>query len=118
MTFKFKYTSQGLERACNEFSEISLRINNEHCKGWDIKRFDRFNMGITKYSDNKYRLEMMNDKGIVQDQLMVSIDWKTDNITIEKAYYQGKNLKADRYLKQFEQTAMRIFALVKCGKID
>ena len=49
---------------------------------------------------------------------MVSIDWKTDNITIEKAYYQGKNLKADRYLKQFEQTAMRIFALVKCGKID
>lgn len=118
MTFTINYNQKQLERACDEFTEISLRVDNEYCKGWDMKRFDRFNIGITKYSDTKYRMELMNDKGIVQDQLMVNIDWKKDDITIEEAYYRRKHLKADRYLKQFEQTAMRIFALVKCGKID
>lgn len=116
MTFTFNYNQKQLERACEEFTEISLRVDNEYCKGWDMKRFDRFNIGITKYGDNDYRMELCDDNGMVRDTLRVN--WKNNDITIQEAYYQGKNLKADRYLKQFEQTAMRIFALVKCGKID
>jgi hypothetical protein len=41
-----------------------------------------------------------------------------NEITIFEALENHRTLKADRYLKTYAQCAMRVFALVKCGKID
>ena len=113
MTFTFTYNQKQLERACEEFSEIQKIADNDICKGWDMKT------GLQKFNITKY-----NDYYRVSDCTYENIDrhfkcrFDGDEITIFEALENHRTLKADRYLKTYAQCAMRVFALVKCGKID
>lgn len=50
MTFAFNYNQKQLERACEEFTEVQKIVDNEICKGWDMKHYYN-ELNITKYSD-------------------------------------------------------------------
>lgn len=113
MTFTFNYNQKQLERACDEFSEIQKVADNEVCKGWDMKTgLQTFN--ITKYNDY-YRVGDCYHGKILR---YFKCRFDGDEITIFEALENGRTLKADKYLKGYAQCAMRVFSLVKCGKID
>jgi hypothetical protein len=113
MTFKFNYTRQGLERACEEFTEIQKVADNEVCKGWDMKTGSQ-TFNITKYNDY-YRVGDCYHEKILR---YFKCRFDGDEITIFEALENGRTLKAEKYLKKYAQCAMRVFALVKCGKLN
>ena len=113
LTFKFNYTEKQLERACNEYSEIQLVADNEVCKGWDMK-CGHSNLNVTKYGDF-YRVGDCYGKKILRS---FKCGFDGNVITIYSANDNGREYKAERFLKQYAQAAMRVFALVRCGKID
>jgi hypothetical protein len=113
LVFNFNHTEKQLELACNEFSEIQLVADNEVCKGWDM-RLGHSELNITKYGDF-YRVgDCYNGK--ILRSFKCSFDGNM--ITIYSANDNGRELKAEKYLKKYAQCAMRVFALVKCGKIN
>ena len=113
MTFTFNYNQKQLERACEEFTEIQKIADNEVCKGWDM-RLGHSELNITKYVDF-YRVgDYYNGKNLRQFKCR----FNGNEITIFEATENGRDFKAERYLKKYAQCAMRVFALVKCGKID
>ena len=113
MTFTFNYNQKQLERACEEFSEIQKVADNEVCKGWDMKTgLQTFN--ITKYNDY-YRVGDCYHGKILR---YFKCRFDGDEITISEALENGRTLKAEKYLKKYAQCAMRVFALVKCGKLN
>lgn len=116
LNFECKYRENHLKLACNEFDNIKLVADNEVCKGWNMDRFGYNKINITKYSSGNYRYSVEDNKGYMSDYFICRFDG--NSITITEAYVNGRMLKADRFLKTYSQTAMRIFALVKCGKID
>ena len=110
--FTFNYNQSALERACSEFSEIQKVADNETCKGWDMKlRLDELN--VTDYGDC-YRVANCYHGKVIRHFLC---RFEGDEITIIEARENGRTLKADRYLKTYAQCAMRVFALVRCGKL-
>ena len=113
MTFVFNYNQKQLERVCDEFTEIQKIADNEVCKGWDMKHFYN-ELNITKYKDY-YRVGDCCQGKILRQ---FKCRFYGNEITIFEATENGRDFKADRYLKKYAQCAMRVFALVKCGKIN
>lgn len=113
MTFTFNYNQKQLEKACEEFTEIQKVADNEVCKGWDVKTgLQTFN--ITKYNDY-YRVGDCYHGKILR---YFKCRFDGDEITIFEALENGRTLKAEKYLKKYSQCAMRVFALVQCGKLS
>lgn len=116
LNFECKYRENHLKLACNEFDNIKLVADNDVCKGWDMDRFGYNKINITKYSSGDYRYSIQDNDGYYRDNFICRFDG--NSITITEAYVNKRTLKAEKFLKTYTQTAMRIFALVKCGKID
>ena len=110
--FPFKYTEQQLERACSEFSEIQKTVDNQYCKGWDMKvGYNELN--VTDYGDF-YRVGDCYHGKILRS---FRCSFEGNRITIYSAEENGRTFKAEKYLKKYDQCAMRIYALVMCGKL-
>lgn len=116
LTFECKYKENHLKTACSEFTKIQLVADNEVCQGWDMKRFGYNYINITKYHNGEYRYSIHDDRGYATDNFICRFDGNM--ITITSAYVNKRNLKADKFLEKYAQTAMRVFALVKCGMIN
>lgn len=111
--FKFNYNEKQLELACNEFSEIKLVIDNAVCKSWDVK-LGLNELNITNYGDF-YRVADCYNGKILRS---FNCGFDGDTITIYSAENNGRKFKAEKFLRQYSQCAMRICALIKCGKIN
>lgn len=112
MTFTFNTTKEMIEKVANEFVDIKCVADNDICKAWTMVNcaVTCGDTHITKYHDGVYRFSCNDGKYLCY--------FDGNKITITEGEYMGRKRKADKMLKVFTQSAMRVWCLVNAGKID
>ena len=113
LSFKHIYNAEKAKAVCNMYTDITKTYDGDAGKIWTMTAHfwnNNHEVKVIQSADGNYKYSVREGN--------FECGFNGDQITIFKGEYYGRKCKAERSLKKFENVAMMLYALVKCGKLN